>query len=659
MRSMFWNCEVQKNWAGAFRDEMLDRNIVCYGKPGSGRMEKVIKPFLRHAIEAGRSILLLSRRDDEDYAEIYEMAEEKGYDIWEGEPLYWSECDPHEMKSQGVEMMFDLLSAPTMYCVRMENEGRWENNSVQCALRSLRAAERKGMLREDKCRISLVIDDADWEVVVPRDLRRCSWLNFCITMDNMRLTQADIVRKRCVELRSNLEEVKECNDDGSFFELLQDMNAVMQSGDHSAVVSMLNEKVDTTAFANHIHPILTSCNDALVAPQMREIPDGMIRSYAAFITGHSVQDFFEDVQTVVCTGVGGISPEEHRAFQEACVIPPGVRALGGKYLVTELCAPLQGMPKSVFPKTVMTWAKNISVESIFRNDFRPGRCVVEQNGAVKMYASYHGSLIPMVFPAVSEALIWLDKYFTQQGWGSPEAVEVDHCSLRYLLPVVNDRGEQEEIIISYIQKDDVNAYVEQAMMISMEVEEYLTHPELMSEVPGLALKQEAANISLQKIASFACRNYRRVRKVAEVQLPVDEKTNEQVSSMIEEYKWRPYQKPAPVVQEEPAVLTSDILPRKRVLFLGGHANMVKKLRQEFPDWAYLTDDELGNWNGGECDVIFFWSNHSSHPMWNYVTVRKRKETPYLYVKSTNINRLIAEMTEKYANYLEKQAVVTT
>lgn len=51
MKRLFWNCEVQKNWSGVLREDMLDRNIVCYGKPGSGKTEKVAIPFLCRAIQ--------------------------------------------------------------------------------------------------------------------------------------------------------------------------------------------------------------------------------------------------------------------------------------------------------------------------------------------------------------------------------------------------------------------------------------------------------------------------------------------------------------------------------------------------------------------------------------------------------------------------------
>jgi hypothetical protein len=34
------------------------------------------------------------------------------------------------------------------------------------------------------------------------------------------------------------------------------------------------------------------------------------------------------------------------------------------------------------------------------------------------------------------------------------------------------------------------------------------------------------------------------------------------------------------------------LPQKGILFLGGHQNMTKKLRQHFPKWTYVTDDRI-------------------------------------------------------------------
>jgi len=278
---------------------------------------------------------------------------------------------------------------------------------------------------------------------------------------------------------------------------------------------------------------------------------------------------------------------------------------------------------------------------------------MEHNGVVKLYAAYDGTLRPMSFATCSEAMAWLERYFQQMGWGWPEPVEMDACCFRYLLPIQKENGEYEEITIAYVQKDDVQAYIDQVMMLLMGVEEYLTKPELMAEVPGLDRKKDAANISLQKLADHVGRNYYTVKKISKAELPVDEDTQQQVVSMIEEYKWRPYRKE--VVEMPVAPKTAmDILPKKRVLFLGGHANMVKRLRQVFPGWDFLTDDELGSWTGSECDVIFFWTNHCAHSLQRYVDARKDKNTPYLYVTATNIDRLISEMAEKYKAYSAKQ-----
>ena len=289
-----------------------------------------------------------------------------------------------------------------------------------------------------------------------------------------------------------------------------------------------------------------------------------------------------------------------------------------------------------------------STQEYYEFIVRPGRCVIERNGVVMFFARHNGVLNPLIFDSSRDALAWLELYFTQQGWGWPEPVEMDMCCIRYLLPTYTD-GKQDEIMVSYIQKDDVQSYLDQMEMVAMAVEEYLVNPDLMAEVPELALKKEAANVSLQKLVSFACRNYHTVRKVKKAELPVDEETNREVESMIEAYKWRPYQKVVPTEPMPEPKTAMEILPAKKILFLGGHANMVKKLRQFFPGWDFLTDDELGNWTGGECEVIFFWTAHCSHLIQQYVNARKSKDTPYIYVTATNIDRLISEMATKYKN----------
>ena len=52
------------------------------------------------------------------------------------------------------------------------------------------------------------------------------------------------------------------------------------------------------------------------------------------------------------------------------------------------------------------------------------------------------------------------------------------------------------------------------------------------------------------------------------------------------------------------------LPQEVVLFMGGHQNMTKKLRQQFPKWTYVTDDQLKRSGKIKQAIVFYWTKHS-------------------------------------------------
>ena len=92
------------------------------------------------------------------------------------------------------------------------------------------------------------------------------------------------------------------------------------------------------------------------------------------------------------------------------------------------------------------------------------------------------------------------------------------------------------------------------------------------------------------------------------------------------------------------------LPRKGVMFMGGHPNMVKKLRQRFPKWTYVALNELRRKTSVRPKVVFHWSNHSSHMMeeWTFSKMPPNTKSHVIYLKSTNLNMLIDEMEELYS-----------
>lgn len=90
-----------------------------------------------------------------------------------------------------------------------------------------------------------------------------------------------------------------------------------------------------------------------------------------------------------------------------------------------------------------------------------------------------------------------------------------------------------------------------------------------------------------------------------------------------------------------------VLPQKGVLFLGGHPNMTKKLRQQFPKWTFVSDDQLKRCGSISQTLVFYWTGHSSHKMMRYIYSKLPKDASVLYVTATNLSLLIQEMQSTY------------
>ena len=98
-----------------------------------------------------------------------------------------------------------------------------------------------------------------------------------------------------------------------------------------------------------------------------------------------------------------------------------------------------------------------------------------------------------------------------------------------------------------------------------------------------------------------------------------------------------------------------LLPEKGIVFLGGHPNMVKKIRQYYPKWRYVCDDRLAQHTNVNENVVFFWSNHTSHKMSKFVQKHASDSTEVIYVTATNVRLLIEQMSELYAACEHKSA----
>lgn len=100
---------------------------------------------------------------------------------------------------------------------------------------------------------------------------------------------------------------------------------------------------------------------------------------------------------------------------------------------------------------------------------------------------------------------------------------------------------------------------------------------------------------------------------------------------------------------------SDVeLPETGVLFLGGHPNLIKKLRQIYPDWMYLGETNAFQARMGQSiRLCYIWSKHLPHSVWGTALQALPSEVPIIYLESTNLARLENEMRKGYHGVLEQ------
>lgn len=91
-----------------------------------------------------------------------------------------------------------------------------------------------------------------------------------------------------------------------------------------------------------------------------------------------------------------------------------------------------------------------------------------------------------------------------------------------------------------------------------------------------------------------------------------------------------------------------------IVFLGGHTNWVKKVRQLHPNWKYVSTDNQRNDNvlsvvrGNIKCVIFYWK-HISHPMYNTLMNAIGPDTPIIYLNNLNLEMMEHTIRKEYAN----------
>lgn len=90
------------------------------------------------------------------------------------------------------------------------------------------------------------------------------------------------------------------------------------------------------------------------------------------------------------------------------------------------------------------------------------------------------------------------------------------------------------------------------------------------------------------------------------------------------------------------------LPANGIAFAGGHPNMVKKLKERFPNWDFISRTN-GATEYRQANFVFIYSAHMSHTLWQRVR-SQMPNTPIFYVSGTNLDLLVQDMQKCYSAY---------
>lgn len=88
----------------------------------------------------------------------------------------------------------------------------------------------------------------------------------------------------------------------------------------------------------------------------------------------------------------------------------------------------------------------------------------------------------------------------------------------------------------------------------------------------------------------------------------------------------------------------EALAGRKIVIVGGHPIWVKKLKEVFPKWKYISDEnfrpsEVKNLDGVE--RLYFYTDHMSHNMYEtYIKAAREKKVPFGYIQGVNIESMV-------------------
>lgn len=89
------------------------------------------------------------------------------------------------------------------------------------------------------------------------------------------------------------------------------------------------------------------------------------------------------------------------------------------------------------------------------------------------------------------------------------------------------------------------------------------------------------------------------------------------------------------------------LPEKNVVFVGGHINLARKLKEAHPGWVFVDGTVKAFNEFSPPEIIFLWTKHMAHPVSEKALRMIGPDTIRVYLESTNPELLEREMSRGY------------
>ena len=100
--------------------------------------------------------------------------------------------------------------------------------------------------------------------------------------------------------------------------------------------------------------------------------------------------------------------------------------------------------------------------------------------------------------------------------------------------------------------------------------------------------------------------------------------------------------------EDTDISLNQLIMNKTILFVGGHINLINKLKKKFPQIRYIsTDDSIKDNKIKGADYVFFYYEYLNHGLYYQImNTCMRYNIPWDYIKGTNIEYLENFMISK-------------